>query len=418
MVESYSLEQCRALDAADPLASVRDRFAPPVEGRIHLDANSIGAMPASVPDRLRHLTQEVWVGKRRRAWGEEPWLDRPRQIGAALAPMLGADGDDVLATDNTTVNLFKLLDYAWRIRHGGRVILTEAGNFPTDLYVLQGLANVVADPPEIRAVADRANLIDAIGPDTAIVYLSHVDYRSSDRWDMADINGRARQAGALTVWDLSHAAGAIPIDLMGRDSGQAADFAVTCGYKYLCGGPGGPSLLWVHPDHGQAAWPTICGWMGHADTFAFDAGYAPRGDIGRHAAGTPSVIANEVFWAAAEVWAAVDPADVWAKHRSLSALAIGAVEQQCARHGVTIASPRDYDRQGGHIALSHPAAGPLCEALVEAGVVTSFRKPGSLRFGLGPLYLSHEDVWIAVKRLAAILDEGRWREDRFQTVAV
>jgi len=320
----------------------------------------------------------------------------------------------VLACDSTTVNLFKLLTYAWRTRTSGSVVLTEKGNFPTDLYVAQGLPGVIAGNPALKVCDSRKELVDAIGDETAVVYLSHVDYRTSERWNMADINARAHAVGAVTLWDLSHSAGAIPVDLMGTD----ADYAVGCGYKYLCSGPGGPAYLWVHPRHGNAAWPTIAGWMGHEDVFAFAKQYGPLPGAARHGAGTPMVIANEVAWCAAEIWQEVKPQQLWDKHKALGELLIALLDQECGPLGVEVNSPRDYDQCGGHIGFSHPGAGPVVEALLAANVVGSFRKPNAIRFGLGALYLSYEEIWDAVDRLREILETESWRDPKLQKVSV
>jgi len=405
---------CLGMDAADPLARFRDRFSASKENRIFLDANSMSKMPAVVPERLNHFFTEQWVELGRQGWNHFDWLERPAQIGAAIAPLIGAAPADVLACDSTTVNLFKLLSYAWRTRASGSVILTEQGNFPTDLYVAQGLPGVLKGDPEFRMCESRAELVEAIGPDTAVVYLSHADYRTSERWDMADINARAHAAGAVTLWDLSHSAGAIPVDVMGSD----ADYAVGCGYKYLCTGPGGPAYLWVHPRHGDLAWPTISGWMGHEDVFAFAKHYAPLPGAARHGAGTPMVIANEVAWCAAEIWQEVDPPELWAKHKALGDLMIALLEQECGPLGVEVNTPRDYDSRGGHIGFSHPGAGPVVEALLAADVVGSFRRPNAIRFGLGPLYLSYAEIWEAVARLKTILETESWRQPQFQAVSV
>ena len=405
---------CQMLDAEDPLAHLRQRFAVASGEQIFLDANSMGAMPSTVPQRLTEFCSAAWVEMRRQGWNHFQWLERPQQIGAAIAPLIGAKDGDVIACDNTTVNLFKMLTYAWRIRQSGTVILTDDGNFPTDLYIAQGLPGVVDGTPEIRICNSRAQVLENISSAVAVVYLSHVDYRTSERWDMADINQRAHAVGALTVWDLSHAAGAVPVDLTVSD----ADFAVGCGYKYLSMGPGGPAYLWVNPKHATAAWPTICGWMGHADVFAFATDYAPLADAQAHATGTPAVVANEVAWCAAEIWQEVEPKLLWTKHRALGELLITLLEQECGELGVEINSPRDYQQRGGHIGFSHPGAGPVCEALLEAGVIGSFRKPNALRFGLGALTLRYEDIWQAVARLREILVTERWRDARYQKVSV
>ena len=405
-------ETCRAMDEADPLAPFRERFQSSAGDTIFLDANSMGAMPRTVPGRLDEFFRDAWVELRRQGWNHFQWMERPAQIGAAIAPLMGANAEDVIACDNTTVNLFKALSFAWRTRATGTRIVTESGNFPTDLYVAQGVA---ADTGAELSVCDsRAALVEAIRPGVAIVYLAHVDYRTGERWDMAEICARARAVGARTVWDLSHSTGAIPVDLMGA----GADFAVGCGYKYLSGGPGGPAYIWMHPEHRDVAEPTIRGWMGHADVFAFATEYAPMPGVGRQATGTPAVIANEVAWCAAEIWCEVDPPMLWAKHQALGDLMIALLEQECGALGVTVNTPRDYDQRGGHVGFSHPGAGPVCEALLEARVVGSFRKPNALRFGLGALYLSYGDIWETVARLKAILETERWRDPRFQKVSV
>jgi len=408
------LDRCRQLDAQDPLRAFRERFAAPKAGTIFLDANSVGAMPKDVPERALRLLNDLWVEQRRRGWTASDWLEKPGLLGASVAHLLGARPDDVIIADNTSINLFKLLSLALRLRPDRHVVLSEPGNFPTDLHIAQGLARYLDGRFVLHTIDDRDALLAAIGDDTALVHLSHVDYRTSYRWDMAEVGRRAHAAGALTLWDLSHAAGAIDIDL----EGDGADFAVSSTYKYLCGGPGSPALLWIRPEHQDREWPTIAGWIGHADLLAFSSQYAPAPGITSQLTGTPAVIADELMAGAFDIWHEVAKADLVSKHRSLSETLKALLEQECGTLGVAIDSPTDYDRQGGHVAFSHPHGGPLCEALIEAGVVGSFRKPGVVRFGLGPLYISHEDCWIAVQRLRKILETESWRETRFQKVSV
>jgi kynureninase len=407
------LDRCRRLDADDPLRDYRLRFAAPEAGTIFLDANSVGAMPKDVPARAAKMF-ELWVEQRQRGWSVSDWLEKPSLLGASIAHLIGARPDDVIVTDNTSVNLFKLLSLALRLRPDRRVVLTEPGNFPTDLFIAQGLARFLGGGVEVRAIEDRDALLAAIGAETAVVYLSHVDYRTSYRWDMVEVCRRAREKGALTLWDVSHAAGAIDVDL----EGSGADLAVGCTYKYLCGGPGSPSLLWVRPEHQDREWPTIAGWMGHADLFAFASDYEPVSGIARQLTGTPAVIADELMAGAFEIWREVSKADLVTKHRSLSETLKGLLEQECGDLGVAIDSPPDYERQGGHIAFRHEQGGPVSEALAEAGVVGSFRKPGIVRFGLGPLYISHEDCWIATRHLKKILETEAFRAPRYQNVSV
>jgi kynureninase len=401
------------MDEADPLGSVRDRFAKAKGGRIYLDANSMGAMPRDVPERLGRLCQEGWVEARRSGWTKFDWLDLPHDIGAAIAPFIGADAKDVIVADSTSINLFKILAYAWQRRRSGTVILTERANFPTDIYVAEGLSRLLGEP-EVQLIDSKDELIPAIKPNVGIVYLSLVDYRTSERWDLAEITKLAHDAEALVVYDLSHAAGAIPVDLKGAD----ADFAVGCGYKYLSGGPGSPAYIYVRPDHQDDAWPAIAGWIGHADYFAFAEHYAPGAGVNRFMTGTPSVVANEVFSSAASILRDVSPTDLFAKHRSLSQLTKNLLAQECAAFGIEVVSPENYDQQGGHIAFRAPGAGAVTEALLADGVVSSFRRPEQIRFGLGPLYLSHHDVWAAISRLKNIMQNELWKVPEYQNVSI
>ena len=408
------LAHCRALDARDPLRALRERFARPAEDTIYLDGNSIGAMPADAPARVERLMTEGWRDARRRGWNRFDWLEKPWLLGEGFAHIVGAGKSDLVFCDNTTVNLYKILAYAWQLQRARPVIVTETWNFPTDMYVAEGLAEFAGRDARVRRIDEPAQLDAALTDDAGVLYLSHVDYRSSRRWDMAEVNRKAAAAGVLVVWDLSHSAGAIDVDL----AGSGADFAVGCGYKYLCGGPGAPAWLYVNPRHQELAWPAIAGWMGHADVFAFAPAYEPYRGVRRHLTGSPGIIANEAMGAAVDIWREVTRTDLGAKHRSLSELLIALLEQECAAHGVSVTSPRDYDARGGHVTFSHPGAGSITEALLASGVVSSFRKPDSIRFGLAPLALSHEDLWQAVARLRQVLATEVWREPKFQKVSV
>lgn len=393
---------------------MRQRFARPAGEAIYLDGNSIGAMPADAPARVAKVMEHGWRDLRRRSWSTLDWLDRPRLLGEAMAHVVGAGTQDVVFCDGTSVNLYKLLGYAWQLNPGRPSILAESYAFPTDLYVADGLARFSGGRAKVRRLDAPEDLDAALNADVGVLYLSLVDYRSSRRWDMAVVNAKARAAGVLTLWDLSHAAGAIDIDL----SGSGADFAVGCGYKYLCGGPGAPALLYVNPRHQERAWPVIAGWMGHADTFKFLPDFAPAPGVRRHLAGSPAVLANEAMAAAADIWKDVKRADLAAKHRSLSELAVALLAQECTAHGVQVASPARYEERGGHVAFSHAGASTVMEALLERGVVCSFRKPDAIRFGLSPVALSHEDVWTAVSRLREVLASGAWREPKYARASV
>ena len=416
-VTMHTLESCLALDRRDPLTGYADRFARSASGGIHFDANSMGAMPVDVPDRLQRLLTKCWRDQSRRAWTSEGWVERPRELGARIAHMVGANPDDLVVCDNTSVNLFKIVSYAWRLRGSGDVILTESHNFCTDLHVAQGFVRLLDEfgvKARIRTAETREQLLDMLDRDVAFLYLTQTDYRSSERWDIAATNDRARSVDALTIWDLSHSAGALDVDL----AGAGADFAVGCGYKYLCGGPGGPAYLYVNPAHQTSAWPSITGWMGHAQWDRFLPEYEPDPGVARHLTGSPPVIANEVFAAAADIWAEVGREDVARKHESLTETLIAVLEQECGSLGVEVNSPREYAKRGGHVSFSHPGAGPVSEALLDHGLLSSFRYPNSIRLGVSPLYHRHEDVWRAVGLIQDVLAREAWRDPKYERVSI
>lgn len=408
------LAHCRSLDAADPLRAVRARFAQPEEDAIYLDGNSIGAMPADAPARVQRVLAEGWRDARRRGWNRFDWLEKPWLLGEGIAHLIGAGRDEVIFCDNTSVNLYKILAYAWQLDRARPVIVTETWNFPTDVYVAEGLVRFAGGAAALRCIDTPEALEAALTPEVGVLHLSHVDYRTSRRWDMAAVNRKAAAAGVLTVWDLSHSAGAVAVDL----GGSGADFAVGCGYKYLCGGPGAPAWLYVNPRHQDRAWPVIAGWMGHEDLFAFAPAYAPIRGVRRQLTGTPGIIANEAMAAAVDIWREVSAADLDRKHRSLSELLIALLEQECGAFGLKVTCPREHSARGGAVIASHPGAGSVTEALLAHGVVSSFRKPDSIRFGLSPVALSHEDLWVAVSRLRGVLSAGAWRDPKYAKVSV
>lgn len=410
-----SLADCRELDAADALAALRSCFAPSSVGAIHLDGNSVGPMPRDVPQRMQRLLQEGWVDARRRGWSRFDWLERPGTLGRDLAPLIGAGPQDVVFADSTTVNVFKLLAHAWRVRGPARpLIVAERHSFPSDLHAAQGLCELLQGQAQIRWIDAPQELPQALDEHVGVVLLSHVDYRSSHRWDMAATNAQVHAVGARVLWDLSHSAGALCIALQGTGS----DYAVGCGYKYLCGGPGAPAWLYVRADHQGEGWPAIPGWMGHAHTFGFDPDFEPAQGVRRHLSGTPPVLAHEAMAAAALIWRRTDAAALGRKHASLLRTLMALTAPLGASQGLQLLSPADPGACGGHLAFGHPGAGRVVEALLEAGVVASFRQPDAIRFGLSPLALSHEDLWWAVQRLEQVLATQVWRAPRFAQVAV
>ncbi len=404
---------CLALDQQpDPLDFVSAGFAPGAPDTIYLDANSIGPMPLAAPACLAALLEDGWRRDRRRGWSTSDWLEQPRSLGRSVAHVVGAAPDDVLVCDSTSINLYKLLRHALATAAPRAQMVVERSVFPTNSYVAQGIAH--EDGAALVFVESEQDLPSALASrEVAVVALSHVDYRSGRRLDMKRLTSMIHDHGALALWDLSHSAGAVAVHLRDCD----VDYAVAAGYKYLCGGPGAPALLYMHPRLQSATWPAICGWMGHADTFNFGAEYVPAPGVARQLAGTPAVIANAAWSAAAALWRQVDPARMDARHRSLGDLLLRLLEQECEGLGIEISSPRDHACRGGHVAvrMTSPDANvdALGQALVGDKVIVSTRKPDSLRFGIHPLTTRHAELWQAVQRLRRILETGKWREPAF-----
>jgi kynureninase len=398
-------DEARQLDAADSLAFARDRFVLPNDV-IYLDGNSLGALPKAAPAALRRTVEEEWGGDLISSWTKHDWIEWPTRIAAKLAPIVGAKPDELLIADSTSVCLFKLLAAAARARPGRSAILTQKRNFPTDLYVAQGLAGMIG--LSLKA-AEPAEIIAAIDADTAVVTLTHVDYRSAAFHDMAAINAAAHALGVLTLWDLSHSAGAIEIDL----NATVCDLAVGCGYKYLNGGPGAPAFLFVAERLQDQLQSPLQGWMGHADPFAFDHDYRPADGILKFLTGTPSILALAALDAGLDTFDGIAMRDLTAKSRALSQLFIDEVDARCGEE-LRLASPRDPAKRGSHVIFTHPHGHAVMQALIARGVIGDFRAPDVMRFGFAPLYNRFEEAVRAAKILADVLDRREWDQPRFK----
>lgn len=405
-----TLEEAQANDAADPFMPFRERFVLP-DGVIYLDGNSLGALPKTAAERVAATVASEWGDGLIRSWNAAGWIDAPTRVGAKLAPLIGAKPTEVIAADSTSVNLYKLLVAALHARPGRRVILTEPGNFPTDLYLAQGIAATFPGV-EVRTV-DRDGIVAAIDADTAVIMLTHVHYKTAAKFDMAAMTAAAQAAGALMLWDLSHSAGAVAIDLNGCN----ADLAVGCGYKYLNGGPGAPAFLFVAERHQPVLRSPLTGWMGHAAPFEFGDDYAPGAGIRRFLCGTPPILGMAALEAALDVFAAADLPALFAKGQALCDLFIALVEERCAGLGLTLATPRDPNARGSHVSLAHADAWPVMAALIDRGVIGDFRAPDLLRFGFTPLYLGFADVCHAVETLRDVLTTRAWDEERYRVKA-
>ncbi|MGI8610999.1 MAG: kynureninase [Sphingomicrobium sp.] len=399
------IDEAKALDAADPLAFARARFRLP-DGVIYLDGNSLGALPAATASALVEVAERQWGDDLITSWNKHQWIEAPSRVAAILAPIVGARPSELLIADSTSVTLFKLLAAAAQAQSGRSVILSEDGNFPTDLYVAQGLAGLL--PHLSLRTVKAADVAAAIDGDTAVVMLTHVDYRTGAVYDMATVNAVARSAGAITLWDLSHSAGALALDL----DGTGCDLAVGCGYKYLNGGPGAPAFLFVAEALQDTLRSPLTGWMGHADPFAFETGHRPAAGIARFLTGTPSILAIAALEAGLGTFDDIAMADVEAKSRALSQWFIDEVERRCGDH-LHLASPRDSALRGSHVVFAHDDAYAVMQALIGRGVIGDFRTPDLIRFGFAPLYNGFTEALRAADILADILARGEWDQPRF-----
>jgi kynureninase len=393
---------CEARDAADPLARWRDRFALP-DGVIYLDGNSLGPLPRATEAIVRDVVRRQWGEDLITSWNRHGWVDLPQRLGAKIARLLGARPDEVIVADSTSVNLFKLIAAALGLRPGRRVVLSEADNFPTDLYVAEGLSDLLGERVELRLVGAE-DLERALDHETALLMLTHVDYRTGRMHDMARLTAAAHAAGALSLWDLAHSAGAVPVDL----AAAGVDLAVGCGYKYLNGGPGAPAFLFVAERWHERIRQPITGWFGHARPFAFDPAYRPAPGITRFLAGTPPILSMTALEAGVDLLLEADPRDLRQKSVALTDTFTRLIEERCGELGVTIASPRAAEERGAQVALRHREAYPIVQALIARGVIGDFREPDLLRFGFAPLYVRFVDVWDAVDALCAVMSGRLW----------
>lgn len=417
-----TLTDCRALDAADPLRSLRDHFTLPA-GVIYLDGNSLGVLPKAAPARIADVVAREWGTDLIQSWNTARWFDLPQRLGDQLAPLIGAGAGEVVCTDSTSINLYKVLSAALNMAREDSPartrIVSERSNFPTDLYIAEGLCKerglelVLVEPEDIAA---------ALTADVAVLMLTHVNYRTGAMHDMAAITAAAHAAGILTVWDLAHSAGAVPVDL----HGAGADFSIGCGYKYLNGGPGAPAFVWVHPRHANRFWQPLSGWWGHAAPFQFTPDYQPAPGITRYLCGTQPIISLSALQCGLDVFTAAQALGgmgaLRAKSLALTDLFIALVEERCAGHGLGLATPRSHSARGSQVCLTRETgAYAIVQALIARGVVGDFRKGDGgtgrhkdiLRFGFTPLYVGFEDVWNAVEHLRDVLETGDWQRPQF-----
>ena len=429
-----TLQDCRTLDANDVLRPLRARFALP-EGVIYLDGNSLGAQPKAAAACAARVVEQEWGQGLIRSWNSAGWIDLPRRLGDQFAPWVGVGPGELVFTDTTSINLYKVLSAAARIARedapGRKKLISERSNFPTDLYIAQsvcqeyGLELVLLEPEEIAG---------ALQTDVAISMLTHVNYRTGAMHDMAAVTAAAHAKGILCVWDLCHSAGAVPVDLKGAD----ADFAVGCSYKYLNGGPGAPAFVWAHPRLINRFWQPLSGWFGHAEPFKFVPDYHPAQGIQRYLCGTQPMISMSVLQCGIDIYTEAEAfggmAALRKKSLALTDLFIQLVQERCQGHGLGLATPREHAARGSQVCLTREeglgvngqgsGAYAIVQALIARGVIGDFRKGDGgtgrhkdiLRFGFTPLYVGFADVWNAVEHLRQVLESGEWQRPEFNAV--
>jgi kynureninase len=409
-----TLQDCRALDAQDPLRTLRDLFTVPADV-IYLDGNSLGVMPTAAPARVAAAVTQEWGNGLIRSWNTAGWFQLPQMLGDKIAQLIGAQPGEVVATDSTSINLYKVLSAALNIAAQDapqrKLIVSERSNFPTDLYIAEalckerGLHLKLVEPEEIHA---------ALTPDVAVLMLTHVNYRTGAMHNMAAVTAAAHAAGALTVWDLAHSAGAVPVDLNGAN----ADFSIGCGYKYLNGGPGAPAFVWVNPRHAERFWQPLAGWWGHAAPFEFTPDYRPAPGITRYLCGTQPILSMTALDCGLDTLLAAQPLGgmtaLRTKSLALTDLFMALVEERCAGHGLRMVTPRTHAQRGSQVCIARDeGAYAIVQALIARGVIGDYRAPDILRFGFTPLYIGFEDVWNAVEHLKQVLDTAEWQRPEF-----
>ena len=415
-----TLSDCQVLDQQDPLRSLRDLFQLP-EGVIYLDGNSLGVLPKATPSRVAQAVAQEWGKDLIKSWNTAGWFQMPLKVGNKIARLIGAKDDEVVAADSTSINLFKVLSAALSIAKADhpakKIILSECTNFPTDLYIAEALCK---ERGYQLKLVETEELLTALQTDVAVLMLTHVNYRTGAMLNMKDMTAAAHAVGALTIWDLAHSAGAVPVDL----NGARADFAVGCGYKYLNGGPGAPAFVWVTPKHTDRFWQPLTGWWGHAAPFEFTPDYQPATGITRYQCGTQPILSLTALDTGLNVFLEAEKLGGMTalRHKSLAltSLFMQLVKTQLAGHGFGIATPEQEELRGSQVSLTRTeGAYAIVQALIARGVIGDFRAgdgkqhPDILRFGLTPLYLGYADVWQAVRHLKEVMDSQEWQQARF-----
>jgi len=405
--EHLSIEYPETLDQADVLGYKRAEFSIP-DGLIYLDGNSLGVLPTAVKQRLADTVEIEWGESLIRAWNTHRWMELPNLVGDKIGALIGAEQGAVAATDSTSLNVAKAVSAGLSLNPARKVILTDNGNFPTDVYMAQGVVDALDKGHEVRIVNPQ-DIYDALDESVAVMMITQVDYRTGRRHDMQKLTDRAHEVGAIAMWDLAHSAGAFAVDLTACN----VDLAVGCTYKYLNGGPGSPAFIYIAPRHQQHIKPMLSGWIGHKAPFDFDLEYQPADGVRRMNVGTPSVLALSALDTALDVWSDVDMSEVRNKSVELCELFISEVESRCSQYGLKLASPRDAESRGSQVSFHCPEGYAVMRALIANNVIGDFRAPDVIRFGFTPLYVSFTDVYRGAEILERVLEQKLWNTPEF-----
>ena len=398
------------LDTLDPIKKAREEFALPKDV-IYFDGNSLGPLPKNTIKSLDSVIQREWGDGLVRSWNDENWINLPRNLGNQIAPLIGAKEGEVIVVDSTSVNLFKVLSSALMLNKNRKVIVSESGNFPSDLYILEGVNKMFGESYE-RCLMDEGDeeIEKYIDSSTAVVVLSHINYKTGRITDIKKITTFAHEKGALVVWDISHSVGVLPMNL--HDLG--VDFAVGCTYKHLNGGPGAPGFLFVHSSLIEKVSQPLTGWLGHIKPFDFEVEYQPANDINKFICGTPPIIAYKAIESGLEIFKDLSIIEIREKSTKLSEMFIQLMKQECTEFGFTLFSPKNSEQRGSQISFLHENAYSIIQALISHGIIGDYREPNVMRFGISPLYMRFEDVWNAITCLREIMQTGQWHSEKFK----
>lgn len=399
---------CQNLDKKDPLAHLRKAFYLP-KGKINMDGNSLGSLPKSTKKRLQKVIQKEWGEGMISSWSNAGWFDSPIRVGNKIAKLIGANEGEVLVADTTSVNIYKALCAAISLNKGRNVMLSEKGNFPTDLYLMQGI-EAFANGQLIAKVVDPTAILESLNEEVAVLLLTQVHYKTAAIKDMKAITKKAHKKGVLVVWDLSHSVGSIEVAL----NDYKVDFAVGCGYKFLNGGPGAPAFVYVAQRHQKNALSILSGWMGHQDPFAFTDDYTPAPNIARFRCGTPGILGMAALENGVDLFAQTSIKELRQKALQLSRLFMDLMEQECGAFGFTLASPVEDAQRAGHVAYSHKEGHGIYQAIKKEGVISDFRTPTILRFGITPMYLRFRDIYKVVRITKGVMERGAWDKEEYK----